>query len=115
MRGDSVILISCATCLLCVCSKMQKDAWRHELKQGASSNSVVRMCYSASVLCENVLRVMGKTRNDLSSAPRRTRTERSKRPREVAELVAFSGFTESGRRVKKVNYAENNHDSDDSD
>ena len=94
---------------------MQRDAWRHEVEHAAAANSVVRMCYSSSVLCENVLRVMGKTRNDLSSAPRRTRTERNKRSREAADLAVFSGFTESGRRVKKVNYAENNHDSDDSD
>ena len=93
---------------------MQRDAWRHEVKLGAKANSVVRMCYSASVLCENVLRVMSKTRNDLSSAPRRTRTERGKRPREVLDLGMFSGFTESGRRVKKVNYAEN-QESEDSD
>ena len=96
---------------------MQRDAWRREVESAASSKSVVRLCYSASVLCENVLRVMGKTRNDLSSAPRRTRNDRIKRSREVAELggSVFTGFTESGRRVKRVNYAENQKDSDDSD
>ena len=94
---------------------MQREAWRRELDSAARANSVVRICYSASVLCENVLRVMSKTRNDLSSAPRRTRTERGKRSREVAELVSatFTGYTESGRRVKRVNYSENHqHDSD---
>ena len=92
---------------------MQRDAWRREVKSAADSKSVVRLCYSASVLCENVLRVMGKTRNDLSSAPRRTRTKRS---REVAELDSvFTEYNQSGRRVKRVNYAENQKDSDDSD
>jgi hypothetical protein len=90
---------------------MQREAWRREVESSATANSVVRICYSASVLCENVLRVSGKTRNDLSSAPRRTRTERGKRPREINDLAVFTGYTESGRRVKRVNYAENN-DSD---
>ena len=96
---------------------MQREAWRREVELAASGNSVVRLCYSASVLCEHVLRVMSKTRNDLSSAPRRTRTERGKRSREVADLQPlFTGYTESGRRVKRVNYAENHQgDSDDSD
>lgn len=113
-RGGLRLLRS-LTGWLVLCSAMQREAWRRELDAAAKANSVVRICYSASVLCENVLRVMSKTRNDLSSAPRRTRTERGKRSREVAELVsaAFTGYTESGRRVKRVNYAENQqHDSD---
>ena len=97
-------------------SAMQRDAWRREVTMAASANSVVRVCYQAAVVCENVLRAKGKNRNDLSSAPRRTRTER-KRPREVVDLnlSALTGFTESGRRVKKVNYAENQHLGDFSD
>jgi len=95
-------------------SAMQREAWRREVESAASANSVVRVCYSASVLCENVLRVMHMTRNDLSTAPRRTRTERTKR--NTPENAMFTGFTETGRRVKRVNYCENgNKDSDDSD
>lgn len=104
-----------------LCSAMQREAWRREVESAALSNSVVRVCYSASVLCENVLRVMGKTRNDLTTAPRRTRTERGKRPRDVTDVAMFTSVfqntvTDGGRRVKRVNYAENgNNDSDDSD
>jgi len=64
---------------------------------------------------------MGKTRNDLTTAPRRTRTERGKRPRDVTDVAMFTSVfqntvTDGGRRVKRVNYAENgNNDSDDSD
>lgn len=96
---------------------MQRVAWIQELEQAAREKSVVRICYSASVLCENVLRVMSKTRNDLSSAPRRTRTERGKRNRELADLSAstFTGYTESGRRVKRVNYSEKQQYDSDSD
>ena len=52
------------------------------------------------VLCDNVLRAMQKTREELSSWSRTRRVTRQKRTREVESLLLDGAcFTESGRKV----------------
>ena len=55
------------------------------------------------VLCDNVLRVTGRSRESLSSWSRCRHMTRNKRPRELEallEMSASAGFTESGRKVR---------------
>jgi len=66
-----------------------------------------KLCYSSIVLCDNALRVYGKTRDMLSTAPRRTRGPKRSRNEITPNSDLFSlGLTESGRKVRKVSYAE---------
>lgn len=76
---------------------MQRDAWRTEVGQAGQVKSLPRLCYSSAVLCDNALRVFGRTREQLSSAPRRTRPKRSRQEVDTSLLL---GITESGRKVR---------------
>jgi hypothetical protein len=103
-------------------SSLQRDAWRAEGREAGRAGSLPRLNYAAAVLCDHALRVFGKRREELSSAPRRKGTKRNRLASEldavtwasaVSASSAPSTFTESGRKVARVSYKD--HDSDPSD
>jgi len=100
-------------------SSLQRDAWRAEGTDAGKAGSLPRLNYSAAVLCDHALRVFGKRREELSSAPRRKGTKRNRMTAELDSLISSSvglaAFTESGRKVTKVSYKDHQSDPEDED